>query len=651
MRKPLILFISHFITFLFAEDLSYNASITSKFGDSYNFYSYSENRLDLNIFYKDVQSWIQYEYSNPPEIGFTMNDIRKFRIEYVRDDFTIKVGDIYEIWGRGLLLNQIDEQSTNFDNGIRGMYFGYSNGSLTASHINGNSDIWLFGTDDREPYFKNSHSVNANQVQYDWNNFSLGLTQLNSNEEHQYEYEQELTTADVNHKLKGIYGSWMLNNADLSFEYVDKKSTKKISNGIPHDSLKNGYGLYGNLNVYLGNWGLSTEYKRYSFDRGHTDFTADDYGNRIGFQMMPTLGREQNSTLLGRVVHQYNYNDERGFQVEVNGALPLGHTLTAQYSRLSRNNEWLSNMPTDWSGQEIDGFLPSSKKSALPYWESYQEISGYHLNDKLFFRIGHGFNEEILGLIWYFDGMQTDDNSFWTYDTTYDSTYYNYGIIQEIIDSNFVESFSDPYGVESKLWQESRAMTFPFELSYLFDNGYSIGLNYEYQERVKRNVSKGNAKTFKYSDSTWSLINPDNPNTFVTDYSTQFSDGIKQYDTQFNRMISLTLSKASKWSVTLSHDQTNAFEAWQQIDTYYNPLEALVFGDLKYFTGERDKTNPPGFVQRRWLSMEVAYNMSSSQRISVMYGSIQGGLFCSNGICRQIAPFCDGLKVTYSAIF
>ena len=143
--------------------------------------------------------------------------------------------------------------------------------------------------------------------------------------------------------------------------------------------------------------------------------------------MKPTLGREQNSTLLGRVVHQYNYNDERGFQVEVNGALPLGYTLVGQYSHLSRNNEWLSNTPMDWLGQEIDGFLPSSEKSALPYWESYQEISGYHLNDKLFFRIGHGFNEEILKLVWYFDGMQTNDNSFWTYDTTYDSTYYNYG--------------------------------------------------------------------------------------------------------------------------------------------------------------------------------------------------------------------------------
>ncbi len=626
---------------VWANDIDYNAAITANYGDNYDFYSYSENRIDLNLFYKDIQAWIQYEYSHPPEIGFPINRTRKYRLEYLTDNITIKLGDLYEIWGRGLVLNQFDDQTTNFDNGVRGLFLGYANGPLSMSYIDGKSDIWLFGPDPRVPFFHNSHNISANQVQYVWNSVSLGLTQLHSNEIHQKIYGD----AYVDHKLKGIHGSWSINNADLFFEYADKKSFES-------DSLfKNGFGFYGNLNFYSGNWGLSTEYKQYSFDKGHTDFIADDYGNRIGFQMMPTLGREQNSTLLGRVVHQYNYNDERGYQVEVNGALPLGYTLVGQYSHLSRNNEWLSNTPMDWLGQEIDGFLPSSEESALPYWESYQEISGYHLNDKLFFRIGHGFNEEILKLVWYFDGMQTDDNSFWTYDTTYDSTYYNYGYVQEIIDSNFVERFSDPYGVESKLWQESRAITFPFELSYSFANGYSIGLNCEYQERVKRNVSRGNATTFNYSDSTWSLINPDNPDSFYTDYSTQFSDGIKQYDTQFNRMISLTLSKASKWSVTLSHDQTNAFEGPQQIDPYYNPLEALVFGDIKYFTGERDKTNPPGFVQKRWLSMEVAYNLSSSQRISVMYGSIQGGLFCSNGVCRQIPAFNDGLKISYSAVF
>ena len=66
---------------------------------------------------------------------------------------------------------------------------------------------------------------------------------------------------------------------------------------------------------------------------------------------------------------------------------------------------------------------------------------------------------------------------------------------------------------------------------------------------------------------------------------------------------------------------------------------------------EAEKGELPSFIQKRWLSMELSYNIGSSQRVSIMYGSIQGGLFCSNGVCRQIAPFNDGIKITYSAIF
>ncbi|SVD96666.1 uncharacterized protein METZ01_LOCUS449520, partial [marine metagenome] len=83
----------------------------------------------------------------------------------------------------------------------------------------------------------------------------------------------------------------------------------------------------------------------------------------------------------------------------------------------------------------------------------------------------------------------------------------------------------------------------------------------------------------------------------------------------------------------------------------YNPLEALIFGDLKYFTGKRNKVDPPDFIQKKWVSLELAYNLTSSQRISILYGSLQGGLFCSNGVCRTIAPFNDGIKLSYSAIF
>ena len=74
-------------------------------------------------------------------------------------------------------------------------------------------------------------------------------------------------------------------------------------------------------------------------------------------------------------------------------------------------------------------------------------------------------------------------------------------------------------------------------------------------------------------------------------------------------------------------------------DSYYNPLEAIVSGDYKYIFGKRNNTTIPSWLKNRWISAEFIYNINSSQRLSIMYGSIMGGLFCSNGICRIIPAF------------
>ena len=80
-------------------------------------------------------------------------------------------------------------------------------------------------------------------------------------------------------------------------------------------------------------------------------------------------------------------------------------------------------------------------------------------------------------------------------------------------------------------------------------------------------------------------------------------------------------------------------------------MEALIYGDIKYFTGNRNTIEPPDFIQNKWVSAELAFYITSSQRVSLMYGSIKGGLFCSNGICRDIPAFNDGLKISYTASF
>ena len=114
-------------------------------------------------------------------------------------------------------------------------------------------------------------------------------------------------------------------------------------------------------------------------------------------------------------------------------------------------------------------------------------------------------------------------------------------------------------------------------------------------------------------------------------------------------MFYLSISKASQWALTINYDWTNVQEVIE-LDPQYTPLEALLFGDLKYFKGERDNIDPPDFIQNKWVSMELSYNITSTQRISIIYGSLQGGLVCSNGICRILQPFNDGLKLSYSAV-
>ena len=638
------------ISTAFSVDFNISSSLNSGYCSSYDFYDYSENLLDINLFSDNLFAWVQYEYSNPPEVGFPINDIRKFRVEYTAGGLSLKAGDLYEFWGRGLLLNQFDDQSTNFDNGTRGLSFEYNKKPFTISHLNGYSSIWLMGQDIRIPGYNNIHNMMANRFQYDWNSISIGLTQLKSNELHQKQVNIA-PPAEVNHNLKGAYISHFSSNYDAFLEYVDKVATEKPVgfNVQPNDTLKRGHGIYGNLNFYFGNWALSSEYKRYSFDASHTDFTADDYGNRISFQQMPTLGKEHNNVLLGRLVHNYNYNDERGIQFEVNGSISSMNIL-AQYAHLSRNNTWQSVSLFDWIPDALPNFLPSKEPSSLPYVESYFEATGYAFDEKLFFKLGYGNNEGVLKTNRFYEGTQRDIIQYFTFDTTYNE--FDVDESFPIIDTLFLFDTTESYNVESKMWQVANAFTIPIEFQFSFNSGYNVGFGLQYQEREYYDRIVGNSSGFNTSDSTWVMTdNEGQPILNDLKKSKLVNRGGNIVNTQYNRVVYFQISKAPKWSFTLTQDFTSAYEGAIPVDPYYNPLEALISGDFKYFTGSRNTVKPPSWINNRWISAEFSYNITSSQRISVMYGSIQGGLFCSNGVCRVIPAFNDGFKVAYSASF
>ena len=639
------------IPFLDLDFWNYNTGITMNFGDSYDDYSFMENRMDLNFFKGNFSGWLQYEYSDPPELGYPIKDLRKYRFEYSYGPWKFKYGDIYEIWGRGLTLVQIDDQGIDFDNSTRGVMINYDTGKIRISHLNGNTKNDILDTDLRVPAYTFSHDMEGTNLEFDFDKYSVGLSHLQSDEIHQYRPYGPLDTAFVNHRMSGFYLSSFGRNFDIFFEYVDKQSKESIfsldffgnevENVVP---LKKGYGIYLNSNFYVDSWSIFAEYKRYSFDRinpANTDYVITNYGNRIDYQVMPILYREQNHSFLGRVAHQTNANDERGIQIELSGALPAGLQFISQFSKLSRNDTWKSFTPINWSPTSLGGFLPSDDISTLPYTEIYNEISGYFFKEKLFAKIVFGANKEVPKVIRNFTGRNISISENWTYT---DSIEFNddWFFTDSLLES--IDTVS--YDVTSKLYRKSKSFTVPLELSYNFNNQYSVGVGMAYQEKELKNVSYSNVSSYNWLDSTWVPIDPDEPNSFQKEETTQYPSDIPA---QINRMFYFTVSKASQWALTVNYDWTNVQEVIE-LDPQYTPLEALLFGDLKYFKGERDRLNPPSFIQNKWVSMELSYNISSTQRISIVYGSLQGGLVCSNGICRILQPFNDGLKLSYTAV-
>ena len=165
----------HYITFclaiFFATRL--NAQINTggdtslKFGESKNNFNYSEILLNMNVSNEYLTTWFQFEFSDPPEIGLTQNGLRKFRIDYANDNIELSVGDIYKIWGRGLIINQFDDQDVDLDNGYRGLSFGLIEDNYNMNLIAGLSNVssitsdFVYGLDleSRVPNYFPKHSL------------------------------------------------------------------------------------------------------------------------------------------------------------------------------------------------------------------------------------------------------------------------------------------------------------------------------------------------------------------------------------------------------------------------------------------------------------------------------------------------------------
>ena len=433
---------------------SYSGSLNSRYADSENDLGFNEHLFDDNVDYsasdRIYQGWTQFEFSDPPELGRPAQELRKLRFEYLSGNMTAKIGDIYEFWGMGMALNQVDDQAIDFDTGIRGALFSYNNDFLKWTVLKGETHTWkssamVIGFDERVPNFDTNHDLLGTNLEYTFESGMAGINLIQSNEKHD--------STEINHSMIGAYASFYSSRASLFVEVL-KKSSKETTTDYNED----GSGLYANLTVPLGDWSLLAEYKNYNFltlSPPEKDNFVNQFGYHADFSNPPPGYYEHTTVLNGRIARQANINDEIGYQIKLSGPIGMNHTASISFAKSSQHQSWIQEIQDsylEWNADKTFDWMPSSEKFANPYDELFINFDGHFFNHKLFYEIGWGNIQDVQYL---FVNQNRSNGLF-------------------------------------RVHEFLNAQTIPLSLTYAINKKYSVELKFEYQELEQGSLRETN---------------------------------------------------------------------------------------------------------------------------------------------------------------
>lgn len=579
MRKTFFVFLISVIS----AQVSFHGSVETRLGESKNGFYYNETSLNTHLYYGGFVNWFQFEFSDPPELGRRMNGIRKLRFEYQNGPLEVKLGDLYEIWGRGLILNSVDDQTIDRDSGVRGIGVQYKSDEYKIHFLTGRSElssstIYAPGYDSRTPNYTTNHNIYGINSEWDFNNHIIGMTFLQSKELHPVNtYPPD--TLDL--KIRYMSANYIYNNSLMDFyvEYVKNRSTMFTEEKDAYKDHLDGRGFYGNMNIYFSLFSINLEYINYRFgtlNPSNRWNNVDNYGMIQDYQNPPIANMFHETTLLNRTSHQTDFNNEVGYKLELFGSLTDRYEFLVNMSRSSRSHSWFMNNDFVWEKEGEPAILPLTDPAATPFKAFYGEMIGYFFDYAVNVKLGYSQSEDMIDL---------------TYDSRTDTsrrTYYTYQF----------------------------AKTIPLQFGFTFSNGWSIDAKIEMQ-----NLKKGIWHTEKNNGEVIA-------DSLISEF---FDDDGKPVKSQQNTFMSISVGKTPKWTVAFTLDNTSIGELsfGMDEDNSSNSLEKILGLDKN----------------KNWANIELVYNMTPSFRLSLMAGSLKGGLLCANGVCRIIEPFSNGVKL------
>ena len=398
-----------------------NGSNVDNFTQDTTAYYYFENLLDINLNYENINLYSQLEYSNPPIYGQSLtktnNLANSYFIEYFNDFLMLKWGHIQTINNYGLDINMFQDQSTDFDNRIKGIELNYmpndliefsfitgkgnygakSYGDLRENDLIFSHDLDSYGMSIYSDFGDFSISTSTKRTNYKsgiYNNLINSDTRLSIDLQDYIFTDFSLFNQDSDVKSTAINFSYSKTLGDLDI-YIENSAN--TYNKILRDEQEEGNYRYIALSGDFLGIGLTYEFKDYDM-LYYMPITSNP----------PTVFYETSSVLISRIQHNINFSDEIGHQLELtfNSKYNLSYlfnlSMGMKHSGVRNPNSfeidddfniiydtYKSVSFNDFFGKGGMDFMNEDLRAHKPFRNLYLEISRWNNNNTFYSKVGY----------------------------------------------------------------------------------------------------------------------------------------------------------------------------------------------------------------------------------------------------------------------
>lgn len=335
-------------------------------------FEFIENLTDVRIgFPYEFTVGVRLLYDQPPEVGPRFKGIRRRWVEFQKEGVMLRAGNSSQLFGRGLALNLFEDRGLAYDTWLDGIRASWETPRFRATIVAGAVEFWDSIVVARTENY-DIRGANVEGRPWDW--LTLGASYLSA----EGAIPQPQIAQPIHAEIPEVYATIQHEEFDVFLGWSRKWTD------VPAQAQSSaGTGVYGSASYAGTGFGIAIDYKNYQFDirDPFTRFDATRPTKMLPFQNPPIVQREHSSTFLTRALHQVDFNDEVGVQVNVFFTPAKNTTLTMNAS-LSSDHEEFSYRLSSFDFARIkrrSGFLPSTSHALSPYWELFFE--GEHTFD------------------------------------------------------------------------------------------------------------------------------------------------------------------------------------------------------------------------------------------------------------------------------